>query len=66
MEKVRELLWEMKEKKHPGHVIVQAALDSTNSPEYLEGVARLLAEAARLDRCAEVRLIASLAEGIGA
>ena len=64
MKHVESLLKEMQEERHPGQYIIQAALDHTNSPEYLEGVARLLAEAARLDRLAEDRLIASLAEGI--
>ncbi len=64
MKHIEGLLNEMIEKNHPGQHLVQAALDHSNCPDFLEGVARLLAEAARLDRMAEDRLIASLAEGI--
>lgn len=55
---------ELKRLNHPAVTIVQAALDKSNSAEFIEYAATALADAAKADKVEEQKLLASLSQAL--
>lgn len=54
----------LKANNHPALTIVQAALDKSNSPEFIVSAADMLLKAAKTDRKAEVALLKAVTQSL--
>jgi hypothetical protein len=65
MKNLRTLTIDLERAKHPAVPILQAVLECSNSPEFIEYVATAIADAARLDKQAEQDQLAQLSQFMG-